>query len=109
MVAAGPDEDEERVRLNRLFHEALWAASHNSTLVDVIDRLIAHLHPQTTLRFPGRWEHILAEHGALLDAITEHRADDAAAIATEHMTKAREIRLQLYAGTLGDRVIDRGA
>ncbi|WP_420124174.1 GntR family transcriptional regulator [Nakamurella sp.] len=109
MLAAGPDADEDRVRLNRLFHEALWAASHNGTLVDVIDRLIAHLHPQTTLRFPGRWESILAEHGALLDAITEHRAEDAAAIATEHMTKAREIRLQLYAGTLGDRVIDRGA
>jgi len=95
--------------LNRLFHEALWAASHNGTLVDVIDRLIAHLHPQTTLRFPGRWDSILAEHGALLDAITEHRAEDAAAIATDHMTKAREIRLQLYAGTLGDRLIDRGA
>ena len=59
MLAAGPDDDEDRVRLNRLFHEALWAASHNGTLVEVIDRLIAHLHPQTTLRFPGRWDSIL--------------------------------------------------
>lgn len=83
--------------------------SHNGTLVDVIDRLIAHLHPQTTLRFPGRWDDILAEHAELLDAITEHRVDDAAAIATAHVAKAREIRLQLYAGTLGDRLIDRGA
>ena len=45
MEAAGPDDDQHRVRLNRLFHEALWAASHNGTLVEVIDRLIAHLHP----------------------------------------------------------------
>jgi len=51
MEAAGPDDDQHRVRLNRLFHEALWAASHNGTLVEVIDRLIAHLHPQTTLSF----------------------------------------------------------
>ena len=109
MEAAGPDDDQHRVRLNRLFHEALWAASHNGTLVEVIDRLIAHLHPQTTLRFPGRWDSILREHGELLAAITEHRADDAAAIATEHMTQAREIRLQLYAGALGDPHLERGA
>jgi len=109
MEAAGPDDDQHRVRLNRLFHEALWAASHNGTLVEVIDRLIAHLHPQTTLRFPGRWDSILREHGELLAAITEHRADDAAAIATEHMTQAREIRLQLYAGALGDSNLERGA
>jgi DNA-binding GntR family transcriptional regulator len=109
MLAAGPDDDDDRVRLNRLFHEALWAASHNGTLVEVIERLIAHLHPQTTLRFPGRWDSILEEHGELLQAITEHRADDAAAIATDHMIRAREIRLQLYAGALGDRLSERGA
>ena len=100
MLSAGPDDDDDRVRLNRLFHEALWAASHNGTLVEVIERLIAHLHPQTTLRYPGRWDSILKEHGELLQAITEHRADDAAAIATEHMTQAREIRLQLDAGAV---------
>jgi DNA-binding GntR family transcriptional regulator len=109
MASTGPNEEDERVRLNRLFHEALWAASHNGTLVDVIDRLIAHLHPQTTLRFPGRWDSILAEHGELLKAITEHRADDAATIAADHMTTAREIRLQLYAGALGHRLVERGA
>jgi DNA-binding GntR family transcriptional regulator len=109
MLAAGPEDEAGRVTLNRLFHEGLWQASHNRTLVDVIDRLIAQLHPQTTLRFPGRWDTILREHGELLEAIVEHRADDAAAIAAEHMSQAREIRLQLYAGDLGDRIVERGA
>jgi DNA-binding GntR family transcriptional regulator len=109
MLQAGPEEEDTRVTLNRLFHEALWHASHNGTLVEIIDRLIAHLHPQTTLKFPGRWDTILKEHSELLDAIVEHRADDAAAIATEHMTQAREIRLQLYAGALGDHTLERGA
>ena len=102
-MSALPAGDPTGVRLNRLFHEALWSASHNGTLVDIIDRLIAQLHsyPETTLRFPGRWETILAEHHELLTAIAEHRADDAAAIAAHHMTQAREIRLKLYAGELG--------
>jgi len=103
MLATAPEDRNARVTLNRLFHEALWHASHNTTLVEIIDRLIAHLHPQTTLEFPGRWDTILSEHNELLQAIVEHRADDAASIATEHMTQAREIRLQLYAGELGDR------
>jgi DNA-binding GntR family transcriptional regulator len=107
MLAAPPEDEAARVTLNRLFHEGLWHASHNGTLVEIIDRLIAHLHPQTTLTFPGRWDTILEEHGELLQAIVEHRADDAAAIATEHMTQAREIRLQLYAGAVGNRVLDR--
>jgi DNA-binding GntR family transcriptional regulator len=106
MLATAPEDRNARVTLNRLFHEALWHASHNTTLVEIIDRLIAHLHPQTTLEFPGRWDTILSEHSELLQAIIEHRADDAASIATEHMTQAREIRLQLYAGELGGRTLD---
>jgi DNA-binding GntR family transcriptional regulator len=96
-VAAEHEDDDGRARLNRLFHQALWAASHNSALLNVIEHVFAQLHSRTPLSSPGRWERILTEHGQLLQAITDRRADDAAAIATEHMTRTRDAKLEFYA------------
>lgn len=90
---------DECVLWNNRFHEALWRASHNATLEDVITRLITLLrrYPQTTLAFPGRWERILDEHARLIAAIRARDADLAASIAAEHMTVARDTRLRMYA------------
>lgn len=87
-----------RVAWNNRFHEALWRASHNATLEDVITRLISRLrrYPQTTLTFPGRWERVLVEHGQLIAAIRKQDPDQAAAIAAGHMTAARDTRLRMY-------------
>ena len=97
------DDAAERVRLNNAFHEALWQASHNGTLVDFITRLLLQLrpYPQTTLTAPGRWELIVEEHQELITAIEDRRTADAAEIATGHMTQARDIRLRMFADEFG--------
>jgi DNA-binding GntR family transcriptional regulator len=88
-----------RTHTDRLFHQRLWAASHSATLVDLLERLNVQLHryPESTLTHPGRWPQVLADHTALLAAISEHRAEDAAVIATRHLTEAREVRLRMFA------------
>lgn len=88
-----------RASANRAFHEALWAASHSPTLIDLLDRLQVHLrrYPTTTLEQPDRWEEALSEHDALVDAVEQRDAEAARRIAESHMTGAREVRLRMYA------------
>ncbi|WP_324274960.1 GntR family transcriptional regulator [Blastococcus brunescens] len=83
---------------NRDFHRAIWAASHNAALVDLLERLDMHLgrYPLTTLAFPGRHQAALEEHVALVSAISDRDAEAAAQIAMQHFTAARDIRLQLW-------------
>ena len=84
---------------NRRFHEAIWTASHNPTLVDLLHRLNVHLvrYPTTTLTHGDRWDAVLREHEALLDAIEGRDGESARRIAEHHMFGAREVRLQMYA------------
>jgi DNA-binding GntR family transcriptional regulator len=104
MAAVGADE-RERAAANRQFHEAIWAASHSPTLVDLLHRLNVHLvrYPTTTLESDDRWEAALAEHEALLDAIDARDALRAREIAESHMTAAREVRMQMYSAADGAR------
>jgi DNA-binding GntR family transcriptional regulator len=92
-------EPEEMVEANQQFHRAVWKASRNESLIDLLERLSLHLgrYPQTTLTAPGRWADAIEEHRALADAIERRDADDAEAVATRHFQSARDIRLQLFA------------
>ncbi|KAA5832114.1 GntR family transcriptional regulator [Saccharopolyspora hirsuta] len=92
------DDPPAMAAANRAVHEAIWVASHNGTIVDLLTRLNNHLtrYPATTLKVPGRWSEALAEHHALIDAIEQRDADLAHELARDHMTKARELRLQIY-------------
>nr|WP_255526532.1 GntR family transcriptional regulator [Saccharopolyspora sp. HNM0983] len=83
---------------NRAVHETIWAASHNGTIVDLLTRLNNHLtrYPATTLKAPGRWHEALAEHHELIDSIDQRDATRAHDLARDHMTKARDLRLQIY-------------
>lgn len=87
------------VDANQQFHSAVWHATHNESLTDLLERLNLHLarYPGTTLVSPGRWERAVAEHEEMTDAIA--RRDGAAAedVARRHFTEAREIRLALFA------------
>ena len=98
MVALDTDEGTARADANRRFHELVWAAGHNATLVDLLARLDNHLvrYPATTLTYEGRWQAVLAEHERLLDALAAGDADTAATVAETHMTAARDIRLAMY-------------
>ncbi|SDR29611.1 GntR family transcriptional regulator [Arthrobacter crystallopoietes] len=83
---------------NDSFHRAIWRASHNRSLVDLLDRLSLHLgrYPATTLSFPGRWGRANEQHTALVEAIESRNGDLAASLATEHFTESRDIRLKLW-------------
>ena len=66
-------------------------------LVDLLERLTTHLvhAPHSTLSVGDRWREALDEHARLLDAIRDHDEPTARAVAAEHITTARQIRLQL--------------
>lgn len=102
-MAATPTEDPVAMAVaNRAVHEAIWAAGHNGTIVDLLTRLNNHLtrYPATTLATPGRWLEALREHEEIIAAVRDRDRDRAADLAGRHMTKARDIRLQIYRAEL---------
>ncbi len=92
-------DNEAMVDANNQFHQAVWLSTHNESLIDLLERLNLHLarYPGTTLAAKGRWEKALAEHDALADAIQRRDGDAAAAVAHDHFSAARDIRLALFA------------
>jgi DNA-binding GntR family transcriptional regulator len=93
---ADPD-DATRTRTNLEFHAALWQATHNPVLLDLLDRLSIHLvhAPRSTLSVGDRWSTALDEHARLIAAVRARDEEAAREIARRHMTTAREIRLGL--------------
>lgn len=89
---------DRRAERNREFHGAIWHASHNESLADLLDRLNLHLlrYPQTTLAAPGRWEETLDEHRALVEAILARDAEAAQEAAYQHFARARDLRLKVW-------------
>ncbi|HEX2132784.1 MAG TPA: GntR family transcriptional regulator [Actinophytocola sp.] len=83
---------------NRQFHTAVWRASRNVSLIDLLERLDLHLarYPATTLASPGRWGRSNEQHRLLVDAIEARDSDTAEKVAIEHFTDARDIRLSLF-------------
>lgn len=89
---------ESRAETNIEFHQAVWRATHNPVLIDLLQRLNLHLihTPSTTLTATGRWEQALAEHRALIAAIRDGNAAGAGEVARGHMRTARDIRLRMW-------------
>lgn len=96
--ASRDDTPAVKASTNRAFHHAIWRATHNESLQDLLERLDLHLgrYPETTLEHPGRWETSVAEHRELIDAIAARDGDTAATIARRHLTAARDIRLEMW-------------
>jgi DNA-binding GntR family transcriptional regulator len=84
---------------NREFHRAVWRASHNESLTDLLKRQSLHLvrFPSVTLSQPGRWVESIEEHRQMLEAIERQDQQRAHDLAMEHFTRARELRLALWA------------
>ncbi|MPZ61701.1 MAG: FCD domain-containing protein [Propionibacteriales bacterium] len=97
------DDENLMAEGNREFHQAVWRASHNEPLIDLLSRLDLHLtrYPATTLSQPGRWTEANGEHRRLIDAIEGRDAARAGEVATAHFTKARDLRLALWAESQG--------
>ena len=93
------DDAAAQQRAGWAFHELIWAASHSTTLVDLLSRLQANLrrYPDATSGQPGRWRQSLADHARLVSAIRERRTADAAEITSAHLSAARELRVRAYA------------
>lgn len=91
----------ERALTNRLFHEAMWSASHSPTLIDLLERLNVHLirYPRTTFEREERWRDAVREHDQILEAVTNRDGASARQLAEAHMTAAREVRLQMMTET----------
>jgi DNA-binding GntR family transcriptional regulator len=91
-------DDDRKVEVNRQFHKAMWHASHNESLLDLLERLNLHLarYPATTLSYPGRWEEAKHEHSAIVDAVKARDEAKAYDLALAHFTRARDIRLRLW-------------
>ncbi|GAB3678363.1 GntR family transcriptional regulator [Saccharopolyspora tripterygii] len=98
MDAVSSEDPTTMMAANRAVHEAIWAAGHNGTVVDLLSRLNNHLtrYPATTLESAGRWQEALSEHHALIEAIEARDSARAGELARAHMTKARDLRLQIY-------------
>jgi DNA-binding GntR family transcriptional regulator len=97
-VAATEKDVQARVAANRAFHQAVWNATHQPALTDLLQRIELQLgrFPVTTLSYPGRWEQSVEQHEALVAAIEAREGDKAATIASQHFSDAREIRLTLW-------------
>ena len=99
MASLAPDAaPDARAASNRAYHEVVWAAGHNATLVDLLHRLHDHLrrYPETTLSAAGRWDDVLAEHRELNELVAARDDGGARDLAQRHMQAARDIRLLMF-------------
>ena len=83
-------------RANRRFHKQIHLASHNRFLVqqlDLVHRSMALL-ATTSLAVEGRGKAALAEHGAIVDAISARNGAAAEAALKAHISHAFETRLK---------------
>ena len=81
-----PDDATRRVT-NLEFHAAIWAASHNAPLTDLLSRLAWHV-PRTlrsTLSAPGRWADALDEHARIVEAIVARDSELARSLTRSHI------------------------
>ncbi|SFI61917.1 GntR family transcriptional regulator [Albimonas pacifica] len=90
----------EAAELNRAFHDALRRAAGNPWLDASLEALadaISLLGP-TTFTAPGRHAEAIGEHGAILEAVRDGRAEAAEAAGRRHIEAAHAARLRLSQG-----------
>ncbi|MEV7005112.1 GntR family transcriptional regulator [Streptosporangium sp. NPDC051022] len=93
-----PTAGRELAAANRAFHQAVTRASHNETLIDLLERMNMQLgtYATTTLAYPGRHEVASEQHDALIAAIERRDAAEAGRLAAEHFNDARNIRMKMF-------------
>jgi DNA-binding GntR family transcriptional regulator len=86
----------EMDRAFRGFHGAVWAASHNMPLVDLLERLVAIVIrlPASSEAYIEPWSAILEEHRLLVDTIRSRDGEAAWAMGLAHMAAARRRELK---------------
>ena len=95
--AAERDDAESMAAANLAFHRVMSDATGNVYLQRFmlqIENALRRL-PSTTYSSPSRRRTVLAEHGAIIEAIDAGDADAASQAAALHMRNSREVRLTL--------------
>jgi len=87
---------EEVVEMDTLFHEALYKASRNLKLEQILQNLREQIQRfrSTSLAFPGRMREALEEHKKIVEAISERNAALAQQLAQEHIENAENSMLE---------------
>ena len=87
----------EMARLNRIFHESIFAASRNRYLDSALQELqdAIALLGSTTFTVDARPSSAAAEHCALIEAMAARDGDKADALARAHIHEALRARLKL--------------
>jgi DNA-binding GntR family transcriptional regulator len=99
------DDPSALARANRRFHKQIHLASHNRFLVqqlDLVHRSMA-LMATTSLAAQGRGEIALAEHQAIVDAISARDENAAYKALRDHISVAFVTRLKLDSKAKGNR------
>ncbi|HET8615407.1 MAG TPA: GntR family transcriptional regulator [Actinomycetales bacterium] len=93
-----PGDVDAMAEANRHFHQAVWAAGHNQTLVDMLNRLSVRVdrYSPSTYSDVGRWPRAAAQHHELYQAIVGRDAEAARTVAGTHMQEARDVRVALW-------------
>ncbi len=87
---------EEVVEMDTLFHEALYKASRNLKLEQILQNLREQIQRfrSTSLAYPGRMREALEEHKKIVEAISERNAALAQQLAQEHIENAENSMLE---------------
>lgn len=85
---------EQRRDINYAFHHEIWAACGNPFLLQANEKygVQSLCVTPTTLRTDERWDTSIQEHAQLLEAITEHRGEEAARLMRQHLESAMRLR-----------------
>lgn len=91
-------------RLHSAWHQELWAAAHNATVLSLLTRLTAQLRIYDSHRSedPTDLEQSHAEHEQIMAAL---RSRDAAAARSDigaHLDRSRDLRLRAFAAHLSE-------
>ncbi|ADI00902.1 MAG TPA: GntR family transcriptional regulator [Syntrophothermus lipocalidus] len=87
---------EEVVEMDTLFHEALYKASRNLKLEQILQNLREQIQRfrSTSLAFPGRMKEALEEHKKIVEAISDRNTALAQQLAQEHIENAENSMLE---------------
>jgi DNA-binding GntR family transcriptional regulator len=89
-VAAGADGD-DAVEVNRRFHAAVYTASHNPVLIELLDSLWDRSDRyRRAVGFISTEKTVLEDHRELAAAVLEGRGEDGAAVMRRHLRRTNE-------------------
>ncbi|WP_018467127.1 GntR family transcriptional regulator [Calidithermus timidus] len=82
------------------FHKTLWEASRNKRLLAVAETIDGQIRLliNSSAVIPGRLPLSLAEHEAVLEAVSRHDAEGAEAAMRAHVQRAREALTRFFQG-----------